>query len=377
MKKREKCWKLFLINILILTLSFSFISASTSLASINVNPSITNSNPVLTVTLSESNSSYLISGAEYFIDSAGVSGTGNSLTASDGAYDELTEDASASIDITGLSQGSHTVYVHGLNNNSEWGAFSTISFTKDTIIPTLTSMQITGAYGATNRLSPQNADGKYDSVRIIMNSSESVDWGRTRIYNSTGQEIKYFNGPAGLINSNIETWDGKNSSGNYVLDGTYTIFTNITDQAGNSNVIYIGSVLIDNTAPIGTITRGTPIASYNDLTQEITINYNEVMDTSYRPLINFTNNIGEIRSTGGSWSTNQIWTENFLVEDADEETTNVIISSSLAKDLVENSEGTSISASFSIIISFSSNVSISIFSLPKSLLSFCKIIKSS
>ena len=142
-----------------------------------------------------------------------------------------------------------------------------------------------------------------------------------------------------------------------VADGTYTYYTRAVDIRDTA---YGGAedapltpdviIIVDTMAPTGTVTRGTPIISYNDLIQEITINYNEQMDSSYTPMINFTNNIGEIRSQGdGTWATPQIWTESFLVEDADEETSGgVVVTSSLARDIAGNLEGTSISTSFNI-----------------------------
>ena len=134
-------------------------------------------------------------------------------------------------------------------------------------------------------------------------------------------------------------------------DGLVNILITATDIAGNSNTIATGdtSYTVDNTAPNGTVAViGPSIISGSSLLQTISITYDEVIDTSYTPMINFTNNIGATNSLGGLWTTNQQWTESFLVEDADEETTGVIVTSSLARDVAGNTEGTSVSASFNI-----------------------------
>ena len=67
-----------------------------------------------------------ITGAEYFVDTRGVDGTGVSMTASDGAFDSATEDVEATItttDLALLTSGDHTIYVHG-SDGTTWGAFN-------------------------------------------------------------------------------------------------------------------------------------------------------------------------------------------------------------------------------------------------------------
>lgn len=63
--------------------------------------------------------------AEFFIDSPGADGTGFALAPTDGAFDEQMEMTESFFDIGGLSRGLHRVYVHGKDENGNWGAYST------------------------------------------------------------------------------------------------------------------------------------------------------------------------------------------------------------------------------------------------------------
>jgi hypothetical protein len=68
---------------------------------------------------------YWIAKAEYFIDSLGVDGTGIPMSASDGAFDSLAERVIASVPIEDLTTGSHTLYVHGMDSQGNWGSKAT------------------------------------------------------------------------------------------------------------------------------------------------------------------------------------------------------------------------------------------------------------
>src|SRR3989344_7285235 len=117
-----------------------------------------------------------------------------------------------------------------------------INISGDNTFPFLTSINLSSSV-----ISPTNADGYLDDLTITMNANELVDWGTTRIYNSAGSSVKWFNGPAGYVLSNTEIWDGTLTNGTFAQDGIYTINTTIIDYASNSATIIVGSVIIDNT----------------------------------------------------------------------------------------------------------------------------------
>ncbi len=64
---------------------------------------------------------YWIAEAEYFIGSLGVDGTGIPMSASDGAFDSAAEKITARVPIEDLTTGSHTLYVHGMDSQGNWG----------------------------------------------------------------------------------------------------------------------------------------------------------------------------------------------------------------------------------------------------------------
>jgi|TARA_Y100000310_G_scaffold327046_1_gene392799 hypothetical protein len=167
-----------------------------------------------------------------------------------------------------------TVYANDtlLNNinNSE-----RIQVTFDNTFPTLNSTNITGTYynGSDYFFSPSNQDGLYDSITIIANASELVNWSTPRIYNSSNFAVKTLNKVTGTT-SISKSWDGNETasgaSKNYA-DGTYTINTTITDPAGNSNSTQIATNLYaDNTGPNISNLNKTPSTSYNN--DSVTIN---------------------------------------------------------------------------------------------------------
>jgi hypothetical protein len=73
--------------------------------------------------------------AEYFIDETGDNGTGNAMTALDGSYDNVSEIVNSLIDVTAFDRGSYTLYVHGNDENGNWGLFSQIVLTIDNAAP--------------------------------------------------------------------------------------------------------------------------------------------------------------------------------------------------------------------------------------------------
>ncbi len=79
--------------------------------------------------------------AEGFVDSVGTSGTGFAFVAFDGAFNALSERVDADIPmavLTGLTNGTHTVYVHARDAAGNWSLVSSRTFSIDKIAPTVT-----------------------------------------------------------------------------------------------------------------------------------------------------------------------------------------------------------------------------------------------
>ena len=76
---------------------------------------------------------------------------------------------------------------------------------------------------------------------------------------------------------------------------------------------------------VTSVTVDTEPVSEVDLTQEVTVNFSETMDTAFTPTIHFVGvgyvPLGTWTSQGGGWSSGDtVWIESFLLEDNDEET---------------------------------------------------------
>tara|TARA_Y100000310_G_scaffold114158_1_gene112656 strand:+ start:3021 stop:8414 length:5394 start_codon:yes stop_codon:yes gene_type:complete len=171
--------------------------------------------------------------------------------------------------LTGLADGNQTISVYANDTVNNLGLNNSFVVQMDSITPSLNSSNITDAYynGSDYFFSPSNQDGLYDSITIIANSSETVDWGTTRIYNSTAYAVKSFSSVSDST-SILKIWDGNETasgaSKNWA-DGIYIINTTITDPAENSNETQIATNLYaDNTGPNISSLNKTPSTSYNN-----------------------------------------------------------------------------------------------------------------
>ena len=98
---------------------------TTSAVSASPNPTAGAASVTLTATVDDSGSGGSdIVKAEYFIDDD--TADDESGIAMIGTFDSVTEDVTASVIVSGLSLGSHTVFVHGKDVAGNWGAFSSV-----------------------------------------------------------------------------------------------------------------------------------------------------------------------------------------------------------------------------------------------------------
>ena len=80
--------------------------------------------------------------AEFFIDKVGKSGKGAPMN---GSFDSPAQAVAATISDTmfnALSQGKHTIYVHGTDALGHWGKAVSVTFTKDTLGPATASVKV-------------------------------------------------------------------------------------------------------------------------------------------------------------------------------------------------------------------------------------------
>src|SRR5207247_2487260 len=87
-----------------------------------------------------------VAAAEYFIDNSScTSGSGTAMSSSDGTFDNKNENVTATLtsgQFAGLSEGSHTLYVHGKDAVGNWGTCQSVTFVKDTVGPVTTNTAV-------------------------------------------------------------------------------------------------------------------------------------------------------------------------------------------------------------------------------------------
>jgi hypothetical protein len=83
-----------------------------------------------------------VTAAEYFIDSVGATGTGSSMTGTFGTPSVAVSATIAPATIAGLSSGTHTIYVRGLDDLNNWGAVGSTTFSIDTTGPTTSALTL-------------------------------------------------------------------------------------------------------------------------------------------------------------------------------------------------------------------------------------------
>ncbi len=116
---------------------------------------INSSTPAVRVTATLADTASAIAGGEGFIDTLGADGAGFPFAASDGSFNSQTEAATADVPLTtinALSQGNHTVYVHGRDAAGNWGPTATTVLLVDKTAPTFTGISLSPnpTAGATN-----------------------------------------------------------------------------------------------------------------------------------------------------------------------------------------------------------------------------------
>jgi hypothetical protein len=93
------------------------------------NPNPTNGANTVTLTANVDDSTTgnsIIAAAEYFVDTVGGDGTGTAMSASDAAFDSITEGVTADIDVSGWAVGNYTLYVHGKDAAGNWGGTESV-----------------------------------------------------------------------------------------------------------------------------------------------------------------------------------------------------------------------------------------------------------
>jgi FtsP/CotA-like multicopper oxidase with cupredoxin domain len=169
-----------------------------------------------------------ITGAEAFIDTVGVSGTGAVFSASDGAFNTTSEAGYTDIPLATVAQltnGTHTIYVHAKDAAGNWGATTTTTLLIDKIAPAVTAVTAApnptlGATTVTLTATATDAGTAVTRAEWFTGADPGVGNGNPMTLTGTG--------PWSLSSAPIDV-----SSWN---EGAYTLNVRALDAAGNWNV---------------------------------------------------------------------------------------------------------------------------------------------
>ncbi|MDD5529935.1 MAG: hypothetical protein PHX21_07890 [bacterium] len=214
---------------------------------------ILNINDIVRATISDTGTgNHIIVAAEYFVDVVTMPGEGTPLNATDGAFDEFTEDVNATLVISGMIEGNHTVYVRGKDMVGNWGVPSKLQFKVDREGPVIQNVEIKYP---TNQTAVKNNDQTVITA-LITDATTRVDTSTVRLDGAnlngnpnTSMHDDGLNGDV-VANDDIYTAVVTISTG---LNGAQSFTIRANDIVPNSSVSDTGRVILDNTAP-GTVT---------------------------------------------------------------------------------------------------------------------------
>ena len=113
-----------------------------------------------------------IAGAEYFIDTIGANGSGTAMT---GTFTSPTVTVSATVNVSGLTNATHTLYVHGRDALGNWGLASSTSLSVTPALavpPTVTTGAALNVTGTTGTL-----QGNLTALGSATYVNVSLQWG--------------------------------------------------------------------------------------------------------------------------------------------------------------------------------------------------------
>lgn len=221
------------------------------------NPTFGASNVALSATANDSASGNSnVTDAEYFIDAPGADGFGTAMTVNQTAPVTAVTATIPAATMSGLSEGSHMVYIHSRDAYGNWGAFAALELKIDKTGPATGALQL--------RPNPNNGAQPYapsfQSVRLDATFSEPGAGPTT----SNIANAEYFidtvgaNGSGILITPSDGLFNSPNENGysyiplitvNALSEGPHVISVHAKDAVGNWGPFSTITLMIDKTAP--------------------------------------------------------------------------------------------------------------------------------
>lgn len=84
-----------------------------------------------------------IAAAEYFVDVAGAAGTGTAMGAADATFNSVSEAVIASVDVSALALGPHSLFVRGQDSAGNWGGTQLAAFSVSSVPAGAENMTLT------------------------------------------------------------------------------------------------------------------------------------------------------------------------------------------------------------------------------------------
>ncbi|RME49386.1 MAG: multicopper oxidase family protein [Chloroflexi bacterium] len=194
-----------------------------------------------------------ITAAEYFLvppgGTPGAGGTGQSMTATDGAFDTASEAVNSTILASTLAayvSGKYTIYVHG-QDAAGWGPFSFAILNLDKLGPATLGVRVTpdptnGAVGAVLRASGDDSatgNGNVVAAEYFIDVAGANGTG-------TGMMLNHV-APAVSLTAIIPA-----STVNGLAEGVHTIYVHSQDAAGNWGDLASTTLTVDKSGPTTT-----------------------------------------------------------------------------------------------------------------------------
>lgn len=181
-----------------------------------------------------------IAAAEYFVDVLGANGTGTAMSASDGTFDGVSENVTVSVDVSGLSLGSHNIFVQAQDSAGNWGG-ADVGTVDVTAVPAGAESATVTIQGGTLSLSTNPIDFGTISLSGL---DQTVD---TQPVAWTGTDAT---GTGAGWNVTLTSTDFTSAGGTIAVD-------NFKMTLDDANVVTVSG----NTAPTSQVTSYQPLSS--------------------------------------------------------------------------------------------------------------------
>jgi FtsP/CotA-like multicopper oxidase with cupredoxin domain len=210
----------------------------------------------LTATVINSNST-VAAAAEYFIDAVGADGTGTAMTLVPATTSYTATLLAATV--AGLTQGPHTLYVHGRDATNAWGQTGSTVLNFDNVGPLTSPLAFT-----------PNPAGATDAVVLTATASDATTGGS----NVVAAEYTVDNGAAVAMTLAGSPASSRSLSATIaagLTEGVHTVTVRSQDAAGNWGALVNGSLTVASVVTTGVTATPNPANGTADVALSATI----------------------------------------------------------------------------------------------------------